>query len=166
MRILIVDDDPSIRKLLKAMLQRFQVTEILEAGDAIEAGTVLKREHVDGVLLDLVMPGMDGIELGRALRAELAPPDLPLLVVSAAGEVDRVIALRELDIQGFLLKPLNPTIVSRRIQEFVQLCRAYHARWVLAERARAAARLAEAAEGGGEAEPLESEATEGPDGTP
>jgi DNA-binding response OmpR family regulator len=82
-RILVVEDDANIRKLLCAVLSRGGF-EALQAADGMDALEIMDREHIDLVVLDLMMPNMDGYELTRELRG--AWKNLPILMVTAKQE--------------------------------------------------------------------------------
>lgn len=79
-RILVVDDDKNTRLLLRAVLEAENYT-VITAGNGVEALEIMDREHIDLVVLDIMMPKMDGYELTEALRS--ADNNLPILMVSA-----------------------------------------------------------------------------------
>ena len=101
--LLIVDDDPGIRELLVDYLRR-QGLRASGAADGREMRRVLARERVDLLVLDLMMPGEDGLSLCRELRAPGQPP-LPIIMLSARSEeADRILGL-ELGADDYLPKP-------------------------------------------------------------
>lgn len=111
-RILIVDDDPGLRTLLSDYLLRegFQVG-CAEDGRAMDSW--LELNQTDLVILDLMLPGEDGLTLTRRLRART---DIPIIMLSARGEdVDRIIGL-EVGADDYLPKPFNPRELLARIR--------------------------------------------------
>jgi DNA-binding response OmpR family regulator len=111
-RILVVDDEPSIRKIIEYALKDagFQV---LTAGRGDEALEVLARENVDLVVLDLMLPGVDGLEVCRRVRAER---NVPIIMLSARSEeVDKVLGL-ELGADDYVTKPFSPRELVSRVK--------------------------------------------------
>ncbi len=110
--LLVVDDDPRLRELLARYLgeQGFRVTTVADA-PAMDA--LLARERPDLVILDLMLPGEDGLSIARRLRAL---GDLPIIMLSARGEdVDRIVGL-EVGADDYLPKPFNPRELLARIR--------------------------------------------------
>lgn len=111
-QILVVDDDAGLRDLLSRYLseQGFRVTAVPD-GVAMEA--FLEREKADLVILDLMLPGEDGLSLARKLRTRSR---LPIIMLSARGEdVDRIVGL-EVGADDYLAKPFNPRELLARIR--------------------------------------------------
>ena len=119
MAILLVDDDAAIRRLLRGRLELYRAGEIHDAEDGTAALELLERQPVDGVILDLMMPGMDGTELARRIRARDVGEPMPLMVMSAVADRDRLAELQSMQISDYLLKPINPVLAGRRIQAFL-----------------------------------------------
>lgn len=115
-QILVVDDDAGLRELLQEYLtaQGFQVSAVAD-GVAMEAH--LAGHAVNLVILDLMLPGEDGLSLARKLRAQ---GDLPIIMLSARGEdVDRIIGL-EVGADDYLAKPFNPRELLARIRALLR----------------------------------------------
>ncbi|MEN9418287.1 MAG: osmolarity response regulator [Pseudomonadota bacterium] len=111
-RLLVVDDDARIRDLLRRYLAQ-EGFEVLLAEDAKAMGRVLAREAVDLIVLDLMLPGEDGLSVCRRLRA--ANDRTPLIMLTAKGEdVDRIVGL-EVGADDYLAKPFNPRELLARI---------------------------------------------------
>lgn len=107
-KILIVDDHPSMRLMLRTLLEDLGFDHILEAASGRSALDTLRAANdVDFVITDCSMPGMDGIDLLRAIRAERATFRLPVLMVSAEMRSDRVIASHQAGVDGYLVKPFD-----------------------------------------------------------
>ena len=120
-RILVVDDVPVNRQMLSALLQPLGF-DVDEAGDGQEALDQWRTQHPDLILMDLVMPVMDGFEAIRRIRAsETEGQHLPILALSAnVGEADRA-AAREAGADDFLAKPVQHNELLERIGQALQL---------------------------------------------
>ncbi|MDH2917174.1 MAG: response regulator [Gallionella sp.] len=115
-QILVVDDDAGLRELLQEYLsaQGYQVTAVAD-GVGMEAH--LAAHAADIVILDLMLPGEDGLSLARKLRAQ---GDLPIIMLSARGEdVDRIVGL-EVGADDYLAKPFNPRELLARIRALLR----------------------------------------------
>ena len=110
--ILIVDDDPGLRELLQQYLSE-QGYEVAAVNDGVEMEQHLTQQPADLVILDLMLPGEDGLTLARKLRTQSA---LPIIMLSARGEdIDRIIGL-EVGADDYLAKPFNPRELLARIR--------------------------------------------------
>ena len=125
-RILIVDDDPEIRRLLVDYLAR-NGFDAIAARDGREMWQALERHSVDLVVLDLMLPDTDGLTLCRNLRAKAGSssnPNLPVLMLTARGEeTDRIIGI-EMGADDYLVKPFNPRELLARIKSILRRTRA------------------------------------------
>ena len=111
-KILVVDDDPGLRELLQEYLssQGYQVRAV---ADGLAMEQHLRQEAVDLVILDLMLPGEDGLTLARKLKAR---GQQPIIMLSARGEdVDRIVGL-EVGADDYLAKPFNPRELLARIR--------------------------------------------------
>ena len=119
--VLAVDDDPSMREAIAAYLEdnQIRVTALACGRDIAE---VMKRETIDLVVLDLRLPGEDGMQIARRLRAESL---LPIIVLSGLGELaDRVMGL-EIGADDYLTKPFSPRELLARIRALLRRARAH-----------------------------------------
>lgn len=111
--VCVVEDDPAIRRGLVDSL-RFAGFDVLECADGESARATLGRAHLDLVLLDVVVPGMDGLDYLPMLRKER--PQLPVILVTARGaEEDRVRGLRS-GADDYVVKPFSPTELIARVE--------------------------------------------------
>jgi len=112
-RILVVDDDARLRELLSRYLQE-QGFSVKAVGDAPMMDRALHREHYDLIVLDLMLPGEDGLSICRRLRA--AENQIPVIMLTAKGDdVDRIVGL-EMGADDYVAKPFNPRELVARIQ--------------------------------------------------
>jgi two-component system OmpR family response regulator len=118
--VLVVDDDAEIRSLIAEYLTRNGL-RVTVAGDGREMRQVLDTSRVDLVVLDLMMPGEDGLTLCRDLRAK---SNLPVVMLTARGdELDRIIGI-EMGADDYLAKPFNPRELLARIKSVLRRARA------------------------------------------
>ncbi|KQZ09320.1 two-component system response regulator [Agromyces sp. Root1464] len=111
--VLVVDDDTTVAEVVVAYLERagIEVESVVDGTAALEAAS---RSAPDAVVLDLMLPGIDGIEVCRRLRAER--PHLPVLMLTARGEEDdRVLGL-EAGADDYIVKPFSPRELVLRVQ--------------------------------------------------
>ncbi|HLQ48791.1 MAG TPA: response regulator [Candidatus Dormibacteraeota bacterium] len=116
-RVLVADDSAVNRKLLVQLLGRLGLQSI-EVEDGAAALAVLHAEGpagIDVVLLDVVMPELDGYETLAAIKADETLRDLPVIMVSGIDELDSVVRCIEMGATDYLSKPLNPQILGARI---------------------------------------------------
>ncbi|MBK9712852.1 MAG: response regulator transcription factor [Kouleothrix sp.] len=114
--ILIVDDDPNIRELVRLFLQR-EGFDVSEAADGAQALRQLEARRADLVILDVMMPNMDGWELCRELRASY---DMPLLMLTAKGETAQKIQGFQLGVDDYLVKPFEPLELVARVNALLK----------------------------------------------
>jgi two-component system alkaline phosphatase synthesis response regulator PhoP len=111
-KIFVVDDEPQIVKVLKAYLEKAGY-QVLTASDGKAALAIFQREKPDFLILDLNLPGMDGLELCKAIRRD---SNIPILMLTArVEEADRLIGL-ELGADDYVVKPFSPREVVARVK--------------------------------------------------
>jgi two-component system response regulator ResD len=110
--VLVVDDEPIVREVVVRYLRR-EGYETLEAADGVRARELLEREEPSLVVLDLMLPGVDGLELCRWIRWRC---DLPVIMLTARGEEsDRIVGL-ELGADDYVTKPFSPRELAVRVR--------------------------------------------------
>ncbi len=115
-RLLIVDDDPSVRAMLREYLEAHAFT-VAEAGSGVQMRECIERELPDAVLLDIRLPGEDGLSLARYLRERY---DLGIIMVTASGDViDRVVGL-EVGADDYIAKPFDPRELLARVKSVLR----------------------------------------------
>src|SRR3954453_19829264 len=116
-RVLVVDDDPTVSDVVRRYLERaeFEVTLAVDGQGALDAVTA---QRPDLVVLDLMLPGIDGLEVCRRLRAD--DPQLPVVMLTALGdEADRVVGL-SLGADDYVTKPFSPRELVLRVQSVLR----------------------------------------------
>jgi adenylate cyclase len=113
--LLVVDDSEDNRYTLVRRLRRQGHDHILEAENGRIALELLYREPVDLVLLDLMMPEVDGYEVLSTMKEDMDLREIPVIMISAADELDNVVRCLELGAEDYLPKPFNPTVLNARV---------------------------------------------------
>jgi two-component system alkaline phosphatase synthesis response regulator PhoP len=113
--ILVVEDDPEIRELLAFSLAK-EGWRLVFAADGEEGLRLLPETDPDCVVLDIMLPGMDGLELLRALKSDPARRRLPVIMTTAKGEDADVVAGLELGADDYVVKPYSPKVLAARIR--------------------------------------------------
>jgi phosphoserine phosphatase RsbU/P len=113
--VLVVDDVAENRDLLVRRLKRLGIDQIEQAANGIEALAAIDRRSFDLVLLDIMMPELDGFGVLERLRGDGRINDLPIVVISALSEIDPVVRCIELGAEDFIFKPFNPTLLRARV---------------------------------------------------
>lgn len=117
--ILVVEDEPDIRKLVQYNLTQERY-KVLEAEDGEQALKLLQRSRPNLVILDLMLPGMSGLELCKLLRERQETAQLPILMLTAkAGEADKVVGL-EMGADDYLAKPFSPREMVARVRAILR----------------------------------------------
>ena len=112
--VLIADDDGISRKLLRRLLEQDGYA-VRAAADGVEALELFAEEDIDIVLLDIVMPGLDGISVLERLKATPGANHVPVIMISAVDETESVVRCIEIGADDYLPKPFNPVILRARI---------------------------------------------------
>jgi two-component system alkaline phosphatase synthesis response regulator PhoP len=113
--ILVVEDEKDIRELLRHHLER-EHFRVVAASSGEEGLKLAKREHPDLVLLDLMLPGLDGLEVCRSLRAEAETRRTPIVMLTARSEDADVVAGLELGADDYVTKPFQPRVLLARLR--------------------------------------------------
>lgn len=114
--ILIVDDDPYIRELVRVFMLN-EGFDVVEASDGAEALKLLETVQADMVIMDIMMPNMDGWELCKELREHY---DIPLLMLTAKGETSQKVKGFELGTDDYLVKPFEPVELAMRVKALLK----------------------------------------------
>lgn len=117
--VLVVDSQEVNRRVMRGMLKQ-EPYRILEAGQASEALSTLERERVDLVILDLMMPGISGLELCRRIKSNRRTQLLPVLMLTSVQGIESEVAGLASGADEFLNRPLHPTVVRTRIRAMLR----------------------------------------------
>jgi type IV pilus assembly protein PilB len=121
-RVLVADDDPQMRRLVRAVLER-EGMEVVEAADGLDALDALGQQRCDVVVLDLSMPRLDGLGVLEELGAQVTTAQIPVIVLTASGDEGEAKAL-DLGAQDYLTKPVRPTALTARVRAVLRRLRA------------------------------------------
>ncbi|MFC1706683.1 response regulator [Planctomycetota bacterium] len=120
--VLVVDDEPDIRELVRYNLER-DGFHVLEAKDGESACAVVRQHAPDALVLDLMLPGMSGLDVLRALRRERETAHLPVIVLTAKGSEDERILGLELGADDYVVKPFSPRELVTRVKTLLRRVR-------------------------------------------
>jgi two-component system phosphate regulon response regulator PhoB len=117
--ILVVDDEENIRELLQYSLakQGYQVTPVATGEDALAA---CRNESPDLILLDLMLPGIDGLEVCRSLKANPKTSHVPIVMLTARGEEVDIVSGLELGADDYVTKPFSPRVLLARVRNVLR----------------------------------------------
>ena len=124
-RLLVVDDQPDNRNVLNRFFSR-RGFEIVEAADGATALSLIGAQSFDAVLLDIVMPGMNGFEVLKAIRLSHSPSNLPVIMVTAKVDTEDVVEALQLGANDYVTKPINFSIANARLQNQLARKQAEH----------------------------------------
>ena len=116
-RILAVDDEPHILRLISFSLSSHGF-EVLEATDGLSAVEVARREQPDLVLLDVMMPVLDGYEACRRIKADPATSDIPVFMLTAKTQVAEQSTGKDVGALDYICKPFTPKDLVARVESF------------------------------------------------
>ena len=116
MKVLIVDDEPDIRRIAKLGLSRVGGMEVVEAANGAEALVRAKEDKPDAVLLDVMMPGLDGPSTLARLREDPATSGIPVVFLTAKAIAAELERLKSLGAAGVLTKPFDPMTLARELR--------------------------------------------------
>ncbi|MDO8273149.1 MAG: chemotaxis response regulator CheY [Gammaproteobacteria bacterium] len=120
MKILIVDDFSTMRRIIKNLLRDLGFTNTSEADDGHSALPMLQHGDFDFLVTDWNMPGMTGIDLLRACRADERLKSLPVLMVTAEAKRDQIIAAAQAGVNGYVVKPFTAAALQEKIEKIFE----------------------------------------------
>jgi len=120
MKILIVDDFSTMRRIIKNLLRDLGFTNVKEADDGNTALPMLTSEHFDFLVTDWNMPGMTGIDLLRAVRADERLKHLPVLMVTAEAKREQIIEAAQAGVNGYVVKPFTAVALKEKIEKIFE----------------------------------------------
>jgi DNA-binding response OmpR family regulator len=127
LRVLSVDDNPHMRKIVATILQAFGITQVLEAADADGAWKIMKEANPDVVVLDWMMEGMNGLDLVKMIRTSAGSPNpfVPVIMLTGHTSLERVRQARDAGVNEFLAKPVSVTAMLTRLTAVIEHPRSF-----------------------------------------
>jgi two-component system chemotaxis response regulator CheY len=119
LRFLVVDDFSTMRRMVKGVLHELGYVNITEAEDGTTALPILKAGGIDFLVTDWNMPGMQGLELLRAVRADPKLSRMPVLLVTAEAKREQIVAAAQAGVNGYVLKPFTAQTLKAKIEKIL-----------------------------------------------
>jgi two-component system, OmpR family, response regulator len=119
MKVLVVDDEDDIRRIAMISLSGIGGMEVAEASGGLEGIRKAREERPDVVLLDMMMPGMDGLATFQALRGDPETSGIPVVFLTAKAMTAEVDRLKALGARGILIKPFDPMALPGQLRELL-----------------------------------------------
>ena len=117
MRVLIVDDFSTMRRIVRNILRQIGLNNVVEADDGTTAWDVLNREKIDFIVSDWNMPKMTGIELLRKVRGSEEYADVPFLMVTAEAQQENIIEAVQARVSNYIVKPFTAETMKQKIDK-------------------------------------------------
>jgi two-component system chemotaxis response regulator CheY len=114
-KILVVDDYPTMRRILRNLLTQIGITDVDEAASGAEALAKLQSTHIDLVISDWNMEPVTGLELLKKLRANAATAALPFIMVTAESKTENVIEAKKAGVNNYIVKPFTADTLKSKI---------------------------------------------------
>lgn len=115
MKILVVDDFSTMRRILKNLLRELGFTDVEEADDGASALPLLRSNHFDLLITDWNMPEMPGLDLVKAIRADAELSEMPIIMVTAEAKREQIVEAAEAGINGYVVKPFTAQILREKL---------------------------------------------------
>jgi len=120
MKILVVDDFSTMRRIVKNLLRDLGFTNTVEADDGKTALPILEAGGIDFLVTDWNMPGMTGIDLLKAVRSNPDLVDLPVLMVTAEAKREQIIMAAQAGVNGYVIKPFTAATLKEKIEKIFE----------------------------------------------
>ena len=117
MKVLVVDDFSTMRRIVRGLLKELGFTNVDEAEDGVVALNKLKSEPFDFVVSDWNMPNMTGLELLKAIRADAKLAHLPVLMVTAEAKKENIIEAAKAGASGYVVKPFTAATLDEKLNK-------------------------------------------------
>jgi two-component system chemotaxis response regulator CheY len=119
-KFLVVDDFPTMRRIVRNLLADLGYTNVVEADDGNTALPILKAGGIEFVVTDWNMPGMTGIDLLRSIRADPSIASLPVLMVTAESNKEQIVAAAQAGVNGYVIKPFTAATLKEKLDRITQ----------------------------------------------
>jgi two-component system chemotaxis response regulator CheY len=120
MKILIVDDFSTMRRIIKNLLRDLGFTNTEEADDGLTALPILQAGGIDFLITDWNMPGMQGIDLLKTVRADEKLSTMPVLMVTAETKREQIIEAAQAGVNGYIVKPFTAATLKEKIEKIFE----------------------------------------------
>lgn len=120
LKILIVDDYSTMRRIVKNLLHDLGYSNVTEADDGRSAWPMLQAGDFEFLVTDWNMPGMTGIDLLRNIRADARLKALPVLMVTAEAQREQIIEAAKAGVNGYIIKPFNAVTLKEKLDKIFQ----------------------------------------------
>ncbi|MCO7226937.1 chemotaxis response regulator CheY [Pleionea sp. CnH1-48] len=120
MKILLVDDFSTMRRIIKNLLREIGFDDVVEAEDGKQAIAMMQNHDVDMVITDWNMPVMSGIDLLRHIRTTRDFNELPVLMVTAESKREQIVEAAQAGVNGYIVKPFNGQTLQEKIGKILQ----------------------------------------------
>ena len=117
MRVLVVDDFSTMRRIVKNILRQLGFNNVVEADDGTTAWEVLNKDRIDFIISDWNMPKMTGIDLLRKVRASEQFGHLPFLMVTAEAQQENIIEAAQAKVSNYIVKPFTAETMRQKIEK-------------------------------------------------
>lgn len=117
MRVLVVDDFATMRRIVRNILRQLGFTNIVEADDGTSAWEVINRDRIEFIVSDWNMPQMTGIDLLRKVRASELHSDIPFLMVTAEAQQENIIEAVQARVSNYIVKPFTAETMKQKIDK-------------------------------------------------
>ena len=120
MKILVVDDFSTMRRIVKNLLRDLGFTNIQEADDGSTALPMLQGGDFDFVVTDWNMPGMQGIDLLKAIRADVSLSHIPVLLITAEAKKEQIVMAAQAGVNGYIVKPFTAATLKTKLDKIFE----------------------------------------------
>ncbi|MDD5206883.1 MAG: chemotaxis response regulator CheY [Desulfobacterales bacterium] len=117
MKVLVVDDFATMRRIVKGVLKQLGFSNIIEAEDGNTALGELKKEKIGLIVSDWNMPNMSGLDLLKAVRGDASLKAIPFIMVTAEGQKENVIEAVKAGVSNYIVKPFTPETFGEKLQK-------------------------------------------------
>jgi two-component system, chemotaxis family, chemotaxis protein CheY len=120
MKFLVVDDFASMRRMVKSVLGELGYSNITEADDGSTAFPLLRDGNFDFLITDWNMPGMPGLDLLKAVRANAKLAKLPVLMLTAEAKRDQIVEAAQAGVNGYVIKPFTADVLKKKLAKILE----------------------------------------------
>ncbi|NBC01763.1 MAG: response regulator [Bacteroidetes bacterium] len=121
MKFLVVDDSPTMRRIVTNALREIGYEDVEEAGDGEEALQTLNADSFDFLVTDWNMPNMNGLELTQTVRQHDTYHEMPILMVTTRGMKEDVVAAMQAKVNNYVVKPFTPEVLREKIDMILKI---------------------------------------------